>query len=144
MPALRIPDETFFDRIRLEELIGREQDTRVRRRLRAILALMKGSKQTDVASALKCSTAAIREWVKRWDSGGYYALLDNRGGSFVTKVAREETRKNGYDLVREGSYFRMQPLALNDVTDDNGQPIQPLYFADWDRPSKTLLRNLAK
>ncbi len=142
MPPLKQPDQTLFSPAQLQSLIDREPDDRLRRRLRAILELMNGQPQKDVAAELDCSTASIREWVRRWNAGGYYALLSNRQGSWVTQVAREVCRRNGYDLVREGSYMKMMPLAVNVSTDENGEPVKPLWFANWDRPSKSSLRNL--
>ncbi len=142
MPPLKPPDQTLFSPAQLQSLIDRESDDRLQLRLRAVLALMEGESQQSVAAKLGCSTASVREWVKRWNQGGYCALLDDRRGSLVTQVAREECRRNGYDLVREGSYMKMMPLATNTSRDENGEPLKPLWFANWDRPSKGSLRNL--
>ncbi len=142
MPTLKRPDQTLFSPAQLQSMIDRESDDRLQLRLRAIHMLMEGKSQQSSAKESNCSTASVREWVRKWNAGGYYALLDDKRGSWVTRVAREECRRNGYDLVREGSYMKMVPLAMNTSRDENGEPLKPLWFANWDRPSKGSLRNL--
>ena len=142
MPPLKRPSETIFDRRAVQGLIKREQDSKLRLRLQAILMLMEGAKQTDIAIELGCAAASIREWTKKWNRGGYHSLLPNRKGSWVTGIAREEARRNGFDLVRIGGYLRMQPLAIHTGTDQSGEPVKPLYFPDWDRPPKISIASL--
>ena len=139
---LKQPDETFFNHQAVSKLVEREPDERVKRRLRAILMLMEGSSQQAISAELGCSTASIRTWTRRWNDGGYYALLDPSRGSPTTNAAREGARGCGYDIVRIGSYFRMVPLATNTINEMSGGPIRPVWFADWDRPSKSSLRNM--
>ena len=142
MPPLKKPNDVLFDREDLQGLIESELDDRMRTRLKAILGLMQGVRQVDVAETLQISTASIREWVRRWNSGAYYALLPDRKGSWTTRVARESLRKDGFDLVRQGRFLVMQPLAILAGTDKSGEPLKLLYFPDWDRPSKASLARL--
>ena len=142
MPPLKRPIEVPFDREDVRRLIERELDLRMRTRLEAILRLMQGERQADVAQELQVSTASLREWTKKWDAGGYYALLSNRKGGWLTQISRESMRRDGFDLIREGGYFVMQPLATHCGVDSSGEPIEPIYLGDWDRPSKASLASL--
>ena len=142
MPPMIRPDETIFSPQMIRVYIDQEPADRVKRRLQAILMLMEGVTQESVAAELGCSTASIRTWTRRWNQGGYQALLDVSRGSWTTNTAREAARECGYDLTRVGSYFRMQPLATNAINDSRGEPVQPVWFANWDRPSKGGLRSL--
>ena len=142
MPPLKRPDETIFDRNAVRDLIERERDRRMQTRLRAVLMLMEGGRQSDIAVELGCSSASIRQWTRKWDQGGYSSLLPNRKGSWVTLISRESMRRDGFDLIREGGYFVMQPLATHCGVDSSGEPIQPHYFPDWDRPPKISIASL--
>jgi len=62
----------------LVKLYLREKNGKVKMRLLIIIKLYEGHKLYHVSKELKMSVSTVSKWLKRWNQGGYAALLDSK------------------------------------------------------------------
>jgi len=62
---------------KLNSLIKKEKNARLKERLQAVLWRLGNVTYTEIAKRLKRSIDAVREWIKRWNKSGYNGLIDN-------------------------------------------------------------------
>ena len=116
MPALIRPNDRGWDKDKVKDLLRREFNDRVRKKLKAILMLMEGKSQKAVARELDVSSSSVREWRRQWNGGIYLALLPRyRSGAFAFNILREVAHRNGFELKStSGRYNRLIRLPFND------------------------------
>ncbi len=112
MPPLKKPSPYWGRPEHLHRRLEEEHDERMKLRLMAILMLMEGKSQTEVAQELNVSTATLRIWRRRWNQGGVAHLAPRWSGSAAMAEVRQVMRKYGRDIQRLRAYFS-RPVALH-------------------------------
>ena len=112
MPPLKKPSPYWGRPEHLRLRLKQECDERMQLRLKAILMLMEGKSQTEVAQELDVSTATLRIWTRRWNQGGIAHLQPRWSGSAAMAETRQVMRKHGMDIVRlSDTYAALTPIA---------------------------------
>ena len=111
MPPMRKPSPYWGRPEHLHRRLEEERDERLQQRLTAILMLMEGMSQTEVAQELDVSTATLRIWTRRWNQGGIAHLQPRWSGSAAMAETRQVMRKHGMDIKRlSGTFAAMVPI----------------------------------
>jgi transposase len=74
----------------LEGLYKNEKDARVKERLLAISLLYDKKNIYEIAEVLKRSERTIKDWLSRWNKGGYEGLIPSKGGGADPKMPLSE------------------------------------------------------
>ena len=83
---------------KLNGLIKKEKDTRVKERLQAVLWRLENTTYTEIAERLKRTIDSVREWIKNWNKRGYEGLLDKPKSGRPTILTLEETKEIADEL----------------------------------------------
>jgi transposase len=83
---------------KLNVLIKREKDARVKERLQAILWRLENITYTEIAKRLKRTIDTVREWIKNWNRTGYEGLIDKPKSGRPTILTSEETKEMADEL----------------------------------------------
>lgn len=83
---------------KLNNLIKKEKDARVKERLQAVLWRLENTTYTEIARRLKRTIDTVREWIKNWNKTGYKGLLDDPKSGRPTILTPEETREIADEL----------------------------------------------
>ena len=87
---------------KLNSLIKKEKDARVKERLQAVLWRLENTTYTEIAKRLKRTIDAVREWIKNWNKAGYEGLFDKPKSGRPTILTPEETKEIVEELkIRE-------------------------------------------
>ena len=88
---------SWGSRKKIAELIKKEKNARIKERLQAVLWRLKGAEYTEIANRLERSIDTVREWIKKWNKGGYEGLQDKPKSGRPTILTQEETN----EIVKE-------------------------------------------
>lgn len=85
------PNKGIYSLEELTKLYKKEKDTRVQERLLAMEIMLEDQNISsyDVGRRLSCSPTSIRQWVKRYNQGGYEALEQRSPGRNNTNTGEE-------------------------------------------------------
>ena len=61
---------------KINALIKKERDSRVKERLQGVLWRLENTTCTEIANKLKRTIDTVREWIKNWNKLGYAGLID--------------------------------------------------------------------
>lgn len=75
---------------KLNELIKKEQNLKVKERLRAILWRLKNEEYTEIGKRLNRDNNTVSRWIKRWNKEGYKGLLDKKRSGRPSTLSKEE------------------------------------------------------
>lgn len=67
---------TWASKERINTLIKKEKNTRIKERLQAVLWRLENESYTEIAHRLKRRKNTITDWIKRWNKEGYSGLID--------------------------------------------------------------------
>jgi len=67
---------TWGSREKIDSLIKKEKNARVKERLQGVLWRLENVDYTEIAKRIKRHIDTVREWVKRWNKSGYWGLID--------------------------------------------------------------------
>ena len=111
MPPLKKPTPYWGRPEHLHRRLEEEHDERMKQRLTAILLLMEGQPQAEVAQELNVSTATLRIWRRRWNQGGVAHLEPRWSGSAAMAEVRQVMRKYGRDIQKlSDTYAAIVPI----------------------------------
>ena len=82
---------------KINNLIKKEKDARIKERLQAVLWRLESVTYTKISKRLKRDIDTVREWVKKWNKSGYKGLQDKPKSGRPTILNKEETQ----ELVEE-------------------------------------------
>ena len=63
---------------KVDELIKKEQNSKVKERLQTVLWRLKNEKYTEICKRLNRDNNTVSRWVKRWNKEGYEGLFDKK------------------------------------------------------------------
>jgi len=75
---------------KINGLIKKEKDARIKERLRAVLWRLEGKTYTEISERLKRDIDTVREWIKKWNKRGYEGLKDKPKRGRPTILTQEE------------------------------------------------------
>jgi len=75
---------------KINGLIKKEKDARIKERLQAVLWRLEGKTYTEISERLKRDIDTVREWIKKWNKGGYEGLKDKPKSGRPTILTQEE------------------------------------------------------
>jgi transposase len=78
---------------KLNVLIKKEKDARLKERLQAVLWRLENTTYTEIANRLKRKIDTVREWIKNWNKFGYEGLLDKPKSGRPTILSKNETKE---------------------------------------------------
>jgi transposase len=84
---------TWGSREKIDSLIKKEKNARIKERLQGILWRLENEDYTEIAKRLKRSIDTVREWVKNWNKSGYDGLIDKPKRGRPTILNEEETKE---------------------------------------------------
>ena len=108
------PKENIYSMKELTNLYKKERSTRMQKRLLAIKMMLEEEKLSsyDVARRLSVSPTSVRDWVSKYNEGGYGALKESgpRGGK--PKISDEEFLKVVEEISLENPKWTLETIAL--------------------------------
>jgi transposase len=84
---------TWGGKEKLENLIKKEKNTRIKERLQAVLWRLENETYTEISNRLKRRKNTITDWVKRWNKGGYEGIIDEPKAGAIPKLTPEEEKE---------------------------------------------------
>jgi putative transposase len=78
---------------KIEELIKKEKNARIKDRLRAIYWKFKKISNAEIARRLNCDPHIITGWIKKWNKGGPEGLADKPRSGRPRKLNNEEEKE---------------------------------------------------
>ena len=78
---------------KLEEMIDKEKDPKVKDRLRAIYWKFKKASNAKIARNLNCTSATVSTWISNWNKQGYEGLLEKKSSGRLSILTSEEEEK---------------------------------------------------
>ena len=78
---LILPEKQYGDKQEIEEILTKERNNRIIKRLNAIRLLLDGYSQEEVASISNVRRETIWDWVTKWNHGGKEELKNRNKGS---------------------------------------------------------------
>jgi transposase len=108
------PNKSINSLEELTKLYKKEKDTRVQKRVLAMKMILEDQNifSYDVGRRLSCSPTSIREWVKRYNQGGYEALKQKSPRGNNTKITEEEFLKIIEEIPLGDPRWTLQRIAL--------------------------------
>jgi len=126
MPFFRVLHQQLFmsrtltlvrhiSRDELEARCRREKDARVKERMLVILQLYDGRREADVARSVGRSEKSVRNWLKRWNDGGYDGLIPDFDGGPKRKLAETEWDKVVKEVEGRGMTIKDVKVYVKDT-----------------------------
>lgn len=84
---------TWGGKEKIQLLIKKEKNVKIKERLQAVLWRLKGETYTTIAENLNKQNVTITEWVKSWNRAGYDGLIDKPKPGRPQTLTMEEERK---------------------------------------------------
>ncbi len=108
------PNKSIYSLEELTKLYKKEKDTRVQKRLLAMKMMLEDQNISSyhVGRRLSCSPTSIRQWVERYNQGGYEALKQKSPGGNNTKITDEEFLKIIGEIPLGDPRWTLQRIAL--------------------------------
>jgi transposase len=108
------PDKSIYSLEELTNLYKREKNTRMQKRLLAIKMMLEeqGISSYDVARRLSASPMSIREWVKKYNEGGYEALKGKVSTGRRPNITEEEFIRIIEEIPLGNPKWTLQRIAL--------------------------------
>lgn len=78
---------------KINNLIKKEKDARIKERLQAVLWRFKNVTYTEISKRLERDIDTVREWIRKWNKGGYEGLKDKPKSGRPTILTEEETNE---------------------------------------------------
>ncbi len=78
---------------KIENFIKKEKDSRIKERLQAVIWRLEKITYTEISKRLKRHIDTVREWVKKWNKGGYEGLKDKPKSGRPTILNQYETQE---------------------------------------------------
>jgi transposase len=108
------PNRSIYSVEELTELYKKEKNTRMQKRLLAVKMMLEEDdiSSYDVASRLSTSPTSIRDWVNKYNQGGYEALKGKgpRGGK--PRISDEEFLKIIEEIPLGTSQWTLERIAV--------------------------------
>lgn len=102
---------TWGGKEKIQQLIKKEKDVRVKERLQAVLWRLEGNSYTEIAKRFNKINDTITQWVIRWNKEGYDGLIDKpRSGRPLTLSPDEE--KAIIETVNQSNRITCKVLQL--------------------------------
>jgi len=86
------PNKSIYSVEELTELYEKEKNTRMQKRLLAVKMMLEEDdiSSYDVAKRLSTSPTSVREWVKKYNRGGYESLKEKGPRGIKPRISDEE------------------------------------------------------
>jgi transposase len=107
------PEQGIYSLKELTKLYNREKNPRVQKRLLAIKMMLEEDLSSyDVAKRMSVSPTSVREWVRRYNQGGYGALRERGIGGSKPRVTDEEFVKVIEEIELGDPKWTLERIAL--------------------------------
>jgi transposase len=84
---------TWGSREKINALIKKERDSRVKERLQGVLWRLENTTYTEIANRLKRTIDTVREWIKNWNKLGYAGLIDKQKSGRPSILSNTEVKE---------------------------------------------------
>lgn len=130
---------------KLNSLIKKEKDVRIKERLQAVLWRLEGISYTEIAKRFKRHIDTVREWIKKWNKSGYKGLRDEPKSGRPTILSKDETEEIVDDLnITETQSRITSKLIVKKITEkfnkkmseDAVRVILNKHKISWKKPDK--------
>jgi transposase len=78
---------------KIDSLIKKEKDARIKERLQAVLWRLENEDYTKIAKRLNRHIDTVRKWIKNWNKSGYDGLFDKPKSGRPTILNKEEIKE---------------------------------------------------
>ena len=99
----------------LRRLMSKERDGQVVRRLSALALILEGHSRTVAAEHSGKDRQTLRDWVHRYNAGGFAALVSGKSTGRAPKLDAGQMGRL-YDLVVKGPILRLMGLCAGGVS----------------------------
>ena len=107
------PEQGIYSLVELTKLYKREKNSRVQKRLLAMKMMIEEDISSyDVARRMSVSPTSVREWVKRYNQGGYEALEERAIGGSKPRVTDEEFVRVIEEIELADPKWTLERIAL--------------------------------
>ena len=107
------PDKGIYSLKELTKLYKREKNSRVQKRVLAIkMMLEEDISSYDVARRMSVSPTSVREWVRRYNQGGYEALEERAIGGSKPRITDEEFMRAIEEIELAQPKWTLERVAL--------------------------------
>lgn len=126
-------------------LIKKEKDSRIKERLQGILWRLENINYTEIAKRLKRSIDTVREWVKKWNKFGYWGLIDKPKSGRPAILSKDETKEIVDELnVKETQSRTTCKIVVKKIiekfnkkiSEDSVRIMLHKYKISWKKPDK--------
>lgn len=94
-----------FDTKKLEQMYKKEEDSKAKLRLLALLHRCDGKSYQEIGEMIKTPFTTVRDWIKRIEKGGLDEIYDGEKAGRPPKLSSEERKRLRDDLVRGPKAF---------------------------------------
>jgi transposase len=108
------PKESIYSIKELTNLYKKEKNTRMQKRLLAIKMMLEEEKLSsyDIARRLSTSPTSVRDWVSKYNEGGYEALKESGSRGGKPKISDEELLNIIEEIGLENPRWTLERIAL--------------------------------
>ncbi|MER3446977.1 MAG: hypothetical protein C4291_09090 [Candidatus Dadabacteria bacterium] len=112
--AIVRPKEDIYSIEELTNLYKKEKNARLQKRLLAIKMMLEEEKLSsyDVARRLSVSPTSVRDWVNKYNEGGYERLKEIRPRGGKPRVSNEEFLRVLEEIRLENSKWTLEKIAI--------------------------------
>ena len=130
---------------KLDELIKKEQNPKVKERLQAVFWRLKNEKYTEICKRLNRDNNTVSNWIRRWNKEGYEGLFDRIKPGRPTTLSIEEQEKvlesvenpeNKTRITCKVLSFRIKEEFGKDLTDEALRLFLRKHNLSWKKPKK--------
>lgn len=130
---------------KLNELIKKEQNSKVKERLQTVLWRLKNEKYTEICKRLNRDKNTVSNWIKRWNKEGYEGLFDKpKSGRPTTLTIKEqekvlnslENREIKAKITCKLLSFQVKEEFGKDLTDEALRLFLHKHNLSWKKPKK--------
>jgi len=130
---------------KINVLIKKEKDARIKERLQAVLWRLENINYTEIANRLKRHIDTVREWVKKWNKSGYAGLIDKPKSGRPAILSKDETKEIVDELnVKETQSRTTCKTVVKKITEKFNKKISEdsvrimlhKYKISWKKPDK--------
>lgn len=130
---------------KIDELIKKEKNPKVKERLQAVLWRLKNEDYTEICKRLNRDNNTVSRWIKRWNQSGYEGLFDKpRSGR--PPILNENEKKQLLEKVNNPEYktritckilcFQIKEDFGKELTDEAIRVMLHKHNLSWKKPKK--------
>jgi len=134
---------TWGGKEKIQNLIKKEKNSRVKERLQAVLWRLKNESYTEICKRLNRDNNTVLNWIKRWNKEGYEGLVDKQRPGRPS-VLNPDEQKQVLDRVNEDKAritckilcIQIQEEFCKQLSDEAIRKFLHKHNLSWKKPKK--------